>query len=239
MKAESVYRIYPIHVGTIIRPKSNMLYMKGADQLCEFPLIIWYVTDGERNIIVDTGGTPPDGRYEPYVCPENQQPEYALEAAGVKTDLVTDVILTHLHWDHAGNNMLFRNASFYVQRKELQYAAAPLKVHEGSYDRTLVFRTRYEVMDGDDEIMEGISVIATPGHSPGSQSVLINTRSGPYMLAGDLIGLYECMDYEPMAVNSIHTDLFSYYRSLERVGKMGCHVLPGHDIRVLDRVCYP
>lgn len=239
MNQETVYKIYPIHVGTITRPKSNMVYMRGADQPWDFPLIIWYVTDGKRNIIVDTGGTPPDGRYKPYVCPENQQPEYALKAAGVKPDFVTDVILTHLHWDHAGNNVLFRNASFYVQRKELQYAAAPLKIHEGSYDKTLVFNTRYEVLDGDTEIMDGISVIATPGHSPGSQSVLINTRSGPYMLAGDLIGLYECMDYDPMAVNSIHTDLFSYYKSLDRVRKMGCHILPGHDIKVLEKICYP
>ena len=215
-----------------------MIYRKGTDSPWEFPLIIWYVTDGQRNIIVDTGGTPSDGRYMPYMCPEEQLPEYALKAAGVDPDTVTDVILTHLHWDHAGNNRLFKNAEFHVQRKELQYAAAPLKIHEGSYDRRLVFETEYKVLDGDREIMDGISVITTPGHSPGSQSVVIQTSSGAYVLTGDLIGLYECMEYEPMAINSIHTDLFSYYDSLERIRQMKCRVLPGHDFRVFDQACY-
>ena len=239
MSPETVYRVYPIHVGTIIRPKSNMIYMKGEDIRCEFPLIIWYVTDGKRNILVDTGGTPPDGRYMPYACPQEQYPEVALRAAGVDPDAVTDVILTHLHWDHAGNNHLFKNAVFYVQRKELQYAAAPLKVHEGSYDKQIIFETTYRILDGDSDILDGISVITTPGHSPGSQSVIVRTCSGAYVLAGDLIGLYECMEYDPMAINSIHTDLFSYYKSLDRIKRMGCSVLPGHDFRVLDKKCYP
>lgn len=239
MDPGTIYRIYPIHVGTITRPKSNMVYMKGPDIRCDFPLIIWYMTDGRKNIVVDTGGTPPDGRYMPYVCPQEQLPGAALKAAGVDPDTVTDVILTHLHWDHAGNNRLFKNAVFHVQRKELQYAAAPLRIHEGSYDRRLVFETSYKALDGDCDILDGISVIATPGHSPGSQSVAVRTRSGIYVLAGDLIGLYECMEYEPMAVNSIHTDLVSYYESLARIGRMDCRVLPGHDFRVLDKKCYP
>lgn len=234
------FKIYPMHVGDLERQKSNLMYMKYPGVKIRFPLICWYITDGIRHIMVDTGGTPPDGRWQPSFRTPEQAPEAVLARMGVDPQSITDVIFTHLHWDHAGNNHLFPNAQFYVQRKELQEAAAPcLKLFAESYDYEQIFKTKYTVLDGDCELMDGIRVITTPGHSVGSQSVIIDTKAGSYLIAGDLIGLYECMQNDPMVVNGIHIDLISYYESLDRVRNSGCTVLPGHDYLVFDHAVYP
>ncbi len=233
------YTIYPLHLGDIVRQKSNMAYMREPGTKVTFPIIAFYVTDGQTKILVDNGGTPPDHRYQPYERTAEQEPVRALKRLNVEPGDITNVILTHLHWDHAGNNRLFPGAKFYIQRTELQYAVAPLKIHEGSYDYDLIFRTKYHVLDGDCKIFDGISVITTPGHSPGSQSVVIETEEGPYLIAGDLIGLYECYESDPMVANGIHTDLVAYYKSLEKVRALNCRVLPGHDPTVLEHRAYP
>ena len=94
-------------------------------------------------------------------------------------------------------------------------------------------------LDGDSQIMDGIRVITTPGHTLGSQSVVVDTEAGPHIIAGDLIGLLECYEHDPMFVNGIHIDLRDYFASLERVKAIGGVVLPGHDYRVFEHNVYP
>lgn len=233
------YTIHPLRLGTITRDKSNMTFMRNQGKIEEYPIIAWYVTDGVRKIVVDTGGCTPDHRYQPYVRPPDQELDAQLGKLGVACGEITDVILTHLHWDHAGGNHFFGNATFYAQKAELQYAVAPLEVQRGSYDIPLLFKTEYKVLDGDQELFEGLSVIVTPGHSPGSQCVLLNTARGPHLIAGDLCGLYECYESRPMLCSSFHTDLVAYYDSLGRVAKFGAKVFPGHDPKVFDQSSYP
>lgn len=233
------YVIYPLRLGTITRDKSNMTFMRNQGKIEEYPLTAWYVTDGSRKIVVDTGGCAPDRRYQPYVRTPDQELDAQFTKLGVDCGEITDVILTHLHWDHAGGNHFFKNAVFYIQRAELQYAAAPLEIHRQSYDLPLIFRTEYRMLNGDQELFEGISVIVTPGHSPGSQCVLVATAAGPHLIAGDLVGLYECYECDPMLCSSFHTDLIAYYDSLHRVKRLGMRVLPGHEWKVFERERYP
>ena len=236
----SKFSIYPLHVGDLVRPKSNLMYMKFSDVKIQFPLICWYITDGEKKIMVDTGGTPPDSRWQPSFRTPEQAPDKALGRLGVKTEEITDVLITHLHWDHCGNNDLFPNAKFYVQRREMDDMINPcIDLFKGSFDREQVLKTKYVLLDGDCEFADGIQVIATPGHSAGSQSVVVDTEAGKYIITGDLIALYECMDYEPWVVNGIHINLIEYYNSLNRVKTLGYTVLPGHDIKVLEHSVYP
>ena len=103
----------------------------------------------------------------------------------------------------------------------------------------MVFRTRYEIVDGECDITEGISVFPTPGHSPGSQSVVVDTEEGKYVIVGDLICLYACMERSPMIINGLHTNLFEYYDSMNKVAASGYKVLPGHEPKVLDHPVYP
>lgn len=235
----SHYTLYPLRLGTITRDKSNMTFMRNQGKKEDYPIIAWYLTDGRRKIVVDTGGSDPDHRYQPYVRPADQDLAAQLGRLGVDCGEITDVILTHLHWDHAGGNRYFENATFYAQRIEMQYAAAPLEIHRASYDLPLLIKTEYKILDGDQELFAGISVIVTPGHSPGSQCVLVDTGRGPHLIAGDLFGLLECYESDPMLCSSYHTDLVVYYDSLRRVARLGARVLPGHDPKMFDSPSYP
>ncbi len=100
---------------------------------------------------------------------------------------------------------------------ELQYAAAPLIIHRGSYDQKVIFKTQYTILNGDcSNVLDGISVYFVPGHTPGSQAVAVDTKGGKYLLSGDLIGLYECYESNPMICSGGHLDLSVYYDSLNK-----------------------
>jgi len=93
------------------------------------------------------------------------------------------VINTHLHFDHCGQNAVFRHAPFYVQRAELDHARRESPELAGWFD---FMGARFELLDGDAEILPGLSVIATPGHTAGHQCVVAQAGDGSSdLLIGD------------------------------------------------------
>jgi glyoxylase-like metal-dependent hydrolase (beta-lactamase superfamily II) len=235
------FKIYPLNVGRTIRDKSiGPTYTKDAGLLLDTPIISWYITDGQQEIIVDTGGVPADGKVKmPYYQEKGHTISEQLARLDIQPARIKTVIITHLHWDHMSNNHLFPNAKFYVQKKELQYAVAPIPIHVGHFDLKQIFLTRYEIVDGDQEIIAGISVLLTPGHTPGSQTVLVTTSKGIYGIAGDFVANYEGWESKPRLPGGIHTDLVEYYASFEKLERACDYVLPGHDYKVFDCECYP
>lgn len=235
-----MFTIYPLWVGTTTRDNTSVEYLRNPGAMVDLPVTVFYITDGRRKGLIDTGGTPADGvSHMPYRQEADQFPDKKLEEMGVSCREIEFVIHTHLHWDHCSNNHLFPNARFYVQRRELQYAAAPLPIHKGLYDPRLIFATDYEILDGDTAIMEGVDVALTPGHSPGSQSVLVKTDGGVYAIAGDFVNTYYCWEASPRVVNGLHLDIAEYYRSYEKLAGLCDHVLPGHDLKVVGQKQYP
>jgi glyoxylase-like metal-dependent hydrolase (beta-lactamase superfamily II) len=103
----------------------------------------------------------------------------------------------------------------------------------------------FEYLDGDAEIVPGVKAILTPGHSPGSQALLVDTAKGLYVIAGDTITHFENMDVpagDSFWPNAIYTDLSEYYGSLDRLRDLRDHggfILPGHDMLVLEKSIYP
>ncbi|HEX6251428.1 MAG TPA: MBL fold metallo-hydrolase [Gemmatimonadaceae bacterium] len=127
--------------------------------------------------------------------------EDGLRAAGVNPEQVDIVIDTHLHFDHAGGNtfldadgnvaVTFPRAEYVVQRREYEFASNANERTTASY-----FPRNYEpvreagrlrLLDGEEEILPGISVLPTPGHTPGHQSVLITSGSDRAFYPADLI----------------------------------------------------
>lgn len=234
------FTLYPLHLGTITRRKSLMAFNLDPEKFIDLPVIAWYLTDGQKKILVDTGGPVPDGvHYMPYTQTEEQRLDRQLQKVGVTPEEIESVILTHLHWDHSSNNHLFPQAKFYVQKAELQYAVAPIPPQINSYDLPLIFQTKYEILDGDTQFTDGIELILTPGHSPGSQTVLVDTEKGVYALTGDLLNLIECWNMSPKVPNGWHVDLADCYRSFDKVEKRADVVMPGHEPTILDHPRYP
>lgn len=236
------YTITPLLVGTNIRDCSQINMGHNPGQKHTSAMISWYITDSENKarILVDTGGDPPDGiHHMPYFQEEDQKLDVALKNISVDPEEITDVILTHLHWDHAANNHLFPNAKFYVQKKELQWCVAPVFNQVGIYNLPLIFQTKYEIIDGDVELFDGIRLILTPGHSDGSQTVLVNTTAGVYGIVGDLCNTYLTWESSPRKINGLHTSIQACCDSYEKVEKLVDFILPGHDFRVFDHKIYP
>jgi N-acyl homoserine lactone hydrolase len=93
------------------------------------------------------------------------------------------VINTHLHFDHCGQNAVFPHASIYVQRTELSRVEREAR---DIYDWFDFMNAKFELLDGDAEILPGLSVITTPGHTSGHQSVVVQSAGGdPDLLVGD------------------------------------------------------
>ncbi len=222
------YTITPLKLGTITRKKSNMVY--GAeDTPAEFPLLAFLLEGFGLKLLVDTGGSAPDGtRWMPYTrTPEESLPA-ALAAAGAEPEEIGAVFFTHLHWDHAGNNTLLPHAQFYVQWAEYGYIAAE---ERPGYERELVLQSKYKLLDGDvQNVLPGISVLLTPGHSAGSQCVIAATPEGPVVLAGDLIPT--CENLARNAPNGGHYDRNLIAASMARVTALNLRVLLGHDAAV-------
>ncbi len=185
-KLDKSYLVYTKYMGTTYRACFNILYVE---------------TDGER-ILIDTGiGELPE-KYRRFY-PVERRPGDALEAQlksiGVEPGRITIVINTHLHFDHCGNNKLFKNATFLVQVDELRYAYYPDRFMKGGYIREQ-FDLPYasiEPLYGYREIAEGIEVIPTPGHTPGHQSVVLTRDDGVQIVfCGDAAPLSENLERE-------------------------------------------
>jgi glyoxylase-like metal-dependent hydrolase (beta-lactamase superfamily II) len=247
------YRIIPLKCGYIVNhERAAWVYRKQYDgERFNAPCIAWLLKSEERTIIVDTG--PGSKSSAPQFYTKDESSSYLLQdelkRCGTDPATISTVILTHLHNDHVGGVALFPNAEFYVQEAELKEAVWPVTFQRPIYEVnqrgkipswTYILH-RMQVLYGDSDLFPGISVITLPGHTAGSQGVLVNTRNGCYVIAGDLVPLYDNWpgDGRPPIPNGNHTDLRAYDKSFLRLSQLNARILPGHDARVFDYQEYP
>jgi len=249
------FRIVPLCCGHVIdHAVGSFLYRTPCgDARIDAPCTAWLLQGPGGPILVDTGPGPRAAAPQHY-RPDDPDDLLPLELArhGVDPLSVQTVILTHLHNDHVGGARLFPNATFHVQLQELQEAVWPIPFQRAIYEVNrpghkppwVHILGRYVALEGDADIMPGISVVVLPGHTSGSQGVLVDTASGPHLLAGDLVPLRENWPGDGTRIpNGNHTDLYACERSFRRlatlVDTLGATVVPSHDPRVFDRPSYP
>ena len=147
----------------------------------QWPVHGFVVTYPGGAALVDTGVGGPQGLQDDWRV-VNVAAAAALAGLDMSPADITMVINTHLHFDHCGQNAVFRHAAFHVQRAELDRARRESAQLAGWFDFA---GARFELLDGDTEILPGLSVIATPGHTNGHQSVVIQGADGHDLLIGD------------------------------------------------------
>lgn len=238
--------IRPLHLGTLTVDKSGLTLRKGLGSKVQAPCFGWLVLGGAEPVLVDTGPSddPAWGArfHNPLLRDPSQSMERQLARHGVSPNSIRHVVLTHLHWDHCYGNACFPNATFYVQKAEYDYALAPFPcdapIYEAGFERPpyRVGEERYRLVDGEADPFDGIRLIGLPGHSPGLQGVLVATGGGPTLIGSDHFPLFENFE-ENIPTGIIHS-LADWYRATQRVRALGARVLPGHDMRVMDRDRY-
>jgi N-acyl homoserine lactone hydrolase len=145
------------------------------------PCFGYIVDHPEGVLLVDTGmGADPD--VDRHYRPRRKAVGDAVRAVGFNLDAIGCVANSHLHFDHCGGNPLLADRTVYVQRTEIDLARSV-------YSYTLPQPIdppgiRYEVVDGEAQVFEGVLLVPTPGHTDGHQSVVVKTADGAVIVAG-------------------------------------------------------
>ena len=144
------------------------------------PVYVHVIDHPDARVLVDTGMTelhPAVADMDPRLLPLSEQADFDL--AGIDV-----VVNTHLHFDHCGGNHLFAGRPIYVQRRELDDARS-----EDDYTiREWVEApgVQYVPVDGELELLPGLRLVPAPGHTRGSQVVVVETGGRPVVVGGDM-----------------------------------------------------
>lgn len=256
MIKQVTYTITPLYYGRFpTYEKSVLQFMANYGVKVDSPSLGYLIRGGGKAILVDTGPGPQDQMERLHPGLEMDFPEggvvSALAKEGLTPDDVDYLIFTHLHWEHCYNGEKFPGKAFYVQKAELLYALAPLDIHANVYEAPkadmvppwLSIARQLRLVEGDEEIDDGIRLLLTPGHSPGGQCVLVRTTEGDCLIAGDTIMQYENWEgsgIQKHLFSAAHVNLIDFDASLKRIEALRpVMILPGHDYKALERGVYP
>ncbi|WP_417209709.1 N-acyl homoserine lactonase family protein [Antarctobacter sp.] len=246
--AEDVYQVYQLCYGRDPgrRVHNNFVMVDMHDGPMPVDFNIWILRNRHRTVIVDTGFGPraagERGR------PLDIDPIDALVKIGIDPDEIEDVVITHLHFDHAGNIDRFGKARFHIQDSEVEFATGrcmcdafirrPFDVEDVVALVRKTYAERVVFHNGDDDLLPGLTLHVFPGHSAAVQGVRVNTPRGPVLLASDATHYFaNVLNMKPfnLTVDSVAT-LDSYRRLMALSG--GAHrLIPGHDPKI--RNLYP
>ena len=239
-----VRKLYVLPGGYITLDKGILTYETDMGEKVLIPVCTYLIVTDEGNILVDTGLNP-DGVEKPevawgerakFVVPKITKEDSILNRLleiGFKPEDIDIVVNSHLHFDHTGGNRFFTNASFIVQKDEFRYALFPDNYRKGSYIRNhFDHPLKYDLIEGDKEIVSGVSVLETAGHTPGHQSIIVSLkRSGTVVLPIDAIYMKENIERDIPAGNTWNSVLAmkSMHRLMHVVRReMGSFIF-GHD----------
>jgi glyoxylase-like metal-dependent hydrolase (beta-lactamase superfamily II) len=239
------YTIYAVQYAHRKTNSTELFYGDYHNTPMAMDYFVWALTNGTQTVIVDLGFTAEVGtrRGRQFLrCPSQGLAEIGIDCASVE-----HVIVSHFHYDHVGNYALFPNATFYVQDDEMQF-------YTGRHVRQPAFRHSIEVddivamvrynyegrltfIDGEAEILPGISVHKVGGHTAGIQIVSVQTRHGRAVVASDASHYYHNIEKNvPFMV--LH-DLPRMYQAFDRIRALADKpelIIPGHDPLVQERL---
>jgi glyoxylase-like metal-dependent hydrolase (beta-lactamase superfamily II) len=244
----ATYELFAVKYAEFSRPAvQNFTFAADVhDGPMPLDFYTWVAKSPERIFIIDTGFDEATGQRRARSILRNPREGYA--ALDVDVGRVEDVIVTHMHHDHAGNLGIFRRARFHLQDREIAYATGRHMCHarlrmpfdvENVVDMVReVYAGRVAFHAGDAEIASGISVHLVGGHSHGLQIVRVHTERGWVVVASDAIHFYANIETgNPFPIVFNVGDMMEGWATCRRLADSEHHIVPGHDPLVMQR--YP
>jgi len=207
---------------------------------------VWLIRGRARSFLLDTG-------YGPEVAarrnrPILRSPADGLAMLGVDAASIQDVIVSHMHYDHAGNHAMFPAARYHIQDREMAFCTGRCMCHpqlRSTFEATdvtamvtRVFEGRACFHDGSADLVPGVSVHHVGGHSLGLQVMRVRTRRGFVVLASDATHFYAHMEQgRVFPITADVPGVLEGYATLRRLATSEDHIIPGHDPLVMAR--YP
>ena len=264
------WRVKVIDCGTHKNYKGNLSSGYDQDLFIKLPYLAFLLQDGEMNILIDNGINEryvKDGKaWGGIPCwASSKDLLNSLAKEGLTPDDIDLILYTHLHNDHAGNANFFPRTKSIAQKDEWDNLLNPTyaELQRRDFDLDVIPYLRnnpnFLTIDGDMEIIEGIKVIKTPGHTRGSMSIVVNTVNGLRVFVGDLFHMpcccfpemtempdcdgvihkiTPCTDGAPSLRSSLVYDCYDYYDSVNKIKAIipqldPKYVICGHDPALL------
>lgn len=245
----AVYSILALkYAGPLTSSVAKVLLDTDWDKRIERNCYIWVVQGEEKTVVIDCGVRP--DRAEQRNLRGYVSPTEVLRRIGIDAACVEHLVITHIHRDHVGGIELFPRAKVYVQRKEFDFWTMDPIAMRPSFAResdpvavqalgALRGSERLILVDGDREILPGIKLLLTPGHTPALQSVAVATAKGLAVLTSDCAHIHRTFEMD--MPSSMICDLPEWMRSLAKLRDLVSGNLdmlfPGHDVAM--RLNYP
>lgn len=227
----AVREVHLLHDGYLELDMGMLVYMKTQYYGIKYqaalkPLLV--VTESEK-LLIDSGIAPLPPSLSKYVrYSKDVDILESLSSQGVTADDISVVVNTHMHLDHCGNNRLFRKARYIVQRDELAYSGNPDRFMRGGYVKEFYQDLSFDTVDGRETITNGVTVMDTPGHTPGHQSVIIQAGGRKIVYTGDAAPLLE--NIERRDITGIIYDPRKELESIDRLRAEGGEIIASHDL---------
>jgi glyoxylase-like metal-dependent hydrolase (beta-lactamase superfamily II) len=247
--ARAIYEVIAVRYATRLTSRRecflNYHVYNEPDAALVMDYYLWVVRNGDRTIVVDTGFSEEVGLRRSRTM--LRDPVLGLRQLGVDAAAVPQLILTHAHYDHAGNVRQFGASQVVMARREFEFWTGPFasraqfahstEAADIEHLRTLGAQSRLDLVAGCHTLVPGIEIIELSGHTPGQLVVRVATDTGPVVLASDAMHYYEEIERDrPFAVVA---DLEGMYRSFDALREMqsepGCVLVAGHDPAVMTR----
>jgi len=245
-------KMYVIPTGVLTLDQSNLTFGMGLGKKVTVPVAVYLIRTANMNILFDTGCDPgviedPEkiwGKMAKVVAVEMKQEDHLvnrLKEIKLDPDEIDYVILSHLHMDHAGGVKLFRRAKIVVQQDEFRFAFHPDFFLKGAYVRTDFdhLDLNWKLIDGDEIICPGVTVVMTQGHTPGHQSLVVDLeKTGKVILPGDCVNMMA--NLERVAAPGVVWDFSLALKSMKRIKVLvesaNATIFFAHDMEFWERI---
>jgi glyoxylase-like metal-dependent hydrolase (beta-lactamase superfamily II) len=221
----------------------NLIFHDLHDQPMPLDYFVWVIRNENRTYVVDTGFGAREAKERG--VPLDRTPAEGLALLGIDAAEVEDVIITHLHYDHAGGQDHFPKATFHLQDAEMSYATGrcmcyepirkPFDVEHVTDMVRAVYKERVAFHEGDTELAPGVSIHKIGGHSAGLMCVRVWTKRGWVVLASDCTHFYKNIrERTPFIICYNLGDMMNGYSTMEILADSPDHIIPGHDPLVMQ-----